>query len=187
MEISRIFTVWPVGGSRQCCYFAFPLFIIKSMKRNWGKLVLSVVVCNIAGAIGALFTAPAVGGWYSHLNKPPINPPDWIFAPVWTALYVAMGLSFYIIWIKVGTLRKLRIPAAFFGAQLLLNSLWSVIFFGFKLPLLAFIEILVLWAAIIYTIKIFYSISRAAGNLLVPYILWVSFAAVLNLWIVMLN
>ena len=140
----------------------------------------------MAGIIGSVFTFPAIPTWYATLNKPFFSPPNWIFGPVWTALFTLMGIALYLVWQKKTKFKKaaaLRI----FTIQLILNTLWSILFFGLQSPALAFIEILFLWAFIALSIKAFYKVSKAAGYLLVPYILWISFATLLNLAIVMLN
>ncbi len=147
------------------------------------KLAVSVFIPLFIGFIGAFFTAPSIATWYATLNKPPFSPPNWIFGPVWTILYVLMGASLYLVWRK-GLNKK---PAFLFGAQLLLNLLWSIIFFGLKSPRFAFAEIILLWGAIALTIIDFRKISHAAALLLIPYILWVSFAAALNYYVWILN
>lgn len=152
------------------------------MKKIW-KLVLSILFPFLASAIGGVFTSNSISTWYVHLVKPSFNPPNWIFGPVWTMLYLLMGISFYLVWVK-----KYYKPAFFiFGVQLALNALWSIIFFGIKSPLYAVIEIVFLWASILIMIVYFYRINKTSAYLLIPYILWVSFAAVLNFAIFMLN
>ena len=133
-----------------------------------------------------LFTAPAVKGWYTTINKSPLNPPSWVFAPVWTTLFIMMGVAVSIIWLSGKNETRSKALKVFF-LQLFLNTLWSIIFFGLKNPPLAFIEIVVLWFAILYTIILFRKIDKKASYLLIPYILWVSFASVLNLSIAILN
>lgn len=146
-----------------------------------------VIVCQLAGFIGAIFTAPAIGTWYAALAKPPFNPPGWVFAPVWTLLFFLMGVSAYLVWREGFGRKEVRTALSMFGVQLALNVLWSVLFFGLHSPLYALLDILLLWAAIFLTMRSFYAISRDAGFLLVPYLLWVSFALVLNLSIYLLN
>ncbi len=159
-------------------------------KRNMAKLVLSLLICLFAGYLGSIFTSPSIPTWYATLAKPSFNPPNWIFAPVWTALFLLMGYALYLVWTKgeIKSKRKFVKPAIWaFGIQLALNVLWSILFFGMRSPFYAFIDILVLWAAIFLTICSFSKISKTAAWLLVPYILWVSFAVILNLSIVLLN
>lgn len=151
-----------------------------TMRINFSKAIFSVALCLAAGLVGSLFTATSIPEWYQFLNKPSFSPPNWIFGPVWTTLYVLMGISLYLVW------EKKKVPSVFW-IQLILNALWSIIFFGMRNPTLAFIEIVVLWIAIFLTIKSFYRISKLASYLLIPYILWVSFASVLNLSIAILN
>jgi len=143
--------------------------------RNLIKLILSILICLSAGFIGSLFTSPAVPTWYAGLNKPAYNPPDWIFGPVWTALYILMGVAFYLFWKK-----KARKAITIFFIQLALNTLWSILFFGLRSPFLALMDILLLWAFILATILTGRKFSKAASYLLVPYLLWVSYAFVLN-------
>jgi len=152
-------------------------------KTNFLKLSLAIVLCLSAGFIGSFFTVTGVNSWYTTINKPVFNPPNWVFGPVWTFLYILMGISLYNIWNS----KKNKSALMFFYAQLALNTLWSILFFGFENPLVAFVEIIILWAAILITIIKSYRISKAASYLLIPYILWVSFASVLNFSIYLLN
>ena len=149
------------------------------------KILISLVVCQAAGVIGALFTMPAIGGWYAFLNRPSFAPPNWVFAPAWTALFFLMGISLYLIW-KRG-LKENRDAILTFILQLVLNTWWSVIFFGLGYIGIAFIEIIALWLAIFLTILKFAKVSKVASFLLLPYILWVSFAGVLNFFFWKLN
>jgi len=150
------------------------------------KLIASVVICQLAGVIGAFFTTPAISGWYKGLNKPAFNPPNWLFGPAWTLLYFLMGVSLYLVWNKKNSKQK-KTALIFFSLQLALNSLWSVIFFGMRQPLIAFLEIIILWLFILLTIIKFFPISKKSAYLLIPYLLWVTFASVLNFYIVKLN
>jgi len=156
-----------------------------AQKINYFKLLASVLLCQFAGAVGSVFTASSLNNWYSLLEKPVFNPPSWVFFPVWTLLYLFMGISLYIVWDKGLQYREVKIGLFIFGIQLVLNSLWSFLFFGLKSPYYGFIGIIFLWLAIVLTIFQFRKISKAASYLLVPYIIWVSFAALLNynLWI----
>ncbi len=152
---------------------------------NFWKFIIAIFVSQLAGIIGAVFTAPAILTWYAGILKPAFNPPNWIFAPVWTALFLLMGISSFLIWKKGLERRDVKISLVLFTGQLLLNILWSFLFFGLHNIGSAFIEIFILWLAIISTMIAFFRISRQAGWLLLPYILWVSFAAYLNyaIWI----
>jgi tryptophan-rich sensory protein len=157
------------------------------VQHNILKLIVAIVVCQIAGIIGSLFTAPTIDGWYASITKPAFNPPAWVFAPVWTTLFVLMGIAAFLVWQKGLEHRQVRIALGIFLIQLVLNTLWSIIFFGFRSPGGAFIEILLLWLAILATIISFSRLSKLAAWLLAPYILWVSFAAYLNFAIWTLN
>lgn len=152
---------------------------------NTFKLIISIVVSELAGIIGSVFTIPSVGNWYAGLVKPSLNPPAWVFGPVWTTLFALMGIAAFIIWKKGLDRKEVKIALGIFIGQLVLNTLWSIIFFGLHSPGGALIEIIFLWLAILATIILFAKISKAAAWLLAPYILWVSFAAYLNymLWI----
>lgn len=157
------------------------------MSVNITLLIVSIIICELAGAIGSIFTMKSIPKWYSKLKKPSFNPPNWVFGPVWTTLFFLMGISLYLIWnIGIG-LVAVNIAIQIFYVQLILNVLWSVIFFGFKSPFLAFIEIILLWLSILLTIMVFFPLSHLAAYLLVPYIVWVSVAAVLNFSIWRLN
>lgn len=149
--------------------------------------VSSVGVCFLAAGIGSVFTTSAIDTWYTTLQKPVFSPPNWIFGPVWTLLYLMMGISLYIFWNTKTNAKERRQGLSLFFVQLALNVLWSILFFGLKSPIAALIGIILLWLAIFLTTKNFLQISKAAGWLLIPYIAWVSFAAVLNLSIVILN
>lgn len=149
------------------------------------KLIAAILITNAAGLLGSFFTAPNIGSWYSTINKSAFTPPNWVFGPAWTTLFVLMGISFFLVWEKGLTKNKTAIGV--FGLQLGLNILWSALFFGMQNPFLAFLEIIVLWAAILGTIVIFRGVDRRAAWLLVPYIAWVSFAAFLNYSVWVLN
>lgn len=153
----------------------------------WLKIIIGIVVCNAVGLLASSVTLPAIPGWYEGLNKPFFSPPNWLFGPVWTTLYTLMGISAAAVWDLGFHLSKVRHALSIFGIQLMLNGIWSFIFFGFKSPLLAFIEILLLLAAIWFTFMRFKELKPWAAWLLIPYFLWVSFASVLNLSIFILN
>ncbi len=180
------------------------------MAKKIVKLVISIFICEGAGIIGSIFTAPAIKSWYVFLDKPSFSPPNWVFAPVWTILFLLMGVSLYLVWQKnwnveasenksakkawnpistklwLGSWKEENAVSVFI-VQLVLNILWSIIFFGLKLPAVAFVEILMLWFATLYTIVNFYRISKLAAYLLLPYILWVTLAAILNFSVWWLN
>ena len=151
------------------------------------KLIIAITISELAGVIGLIFTAPSIAGWYADLIKTVFNPPAWVFGPVWTTLFVLMGIAAFLIW-KKGLQRKdVRIALGIFLGQLILNTLWSIIFFGLHSPGGALVEIIFLWLAILATIITFARVSKPAAWILAPYILWVSFAAYLNYAIWVLN
>jgi translocator protein len=154
---------------------------------NIVKLIVATVVCELAGIIGSVFTAPSIASWYAGITKPALNPPSWVFGPVWTTLFALMGISAFLIWKKGLDRRDVKIAIGIFIGQLVLNTLWSIIFFGLHSPVGALVEIVFLWLAILATIIVFARISKLAAWLLVPYILWVSFASYLNFMIWALN
>lgn len=155
--------------------------------KDFLKLIVSVIGCQLVGIMGTPFTFFAIPNWYANLNKPFFAPPNWIFGPVWTLLYFMMALSFYLIWKQGWKKKKIKEAMTYFLAQLGLNFLWSPIFFGLRAPLLGLIVILALWILIVMTMKKFYPLSKLAFYLLIPYLLWVSFATMLNAAIVVLN
>ncbi len=152
---------------------------------NLSKFIVSIAISELAGVIGLAFTASTIPAWYATLAKPALNPPAWIFGPVWAALYFLMGISLWLVW-KSGSSEKKKAVMLFF-VQLILNAIWSPIFFGYHSIGNALAVIVLLWAAIVLTILIFRKISKPAASLLIPYILWVSFAAYLNFAIWTLN
>jgi tryptophan-rich sensory protein len=151
------------------------------------RLVVSIILCQLAGIIGSLFTASAIPGWYATLNKPSFTPPSGLFAPVWTLLYLLMGISLFLVWRSKTDPIRWKTALSVFGLQLFLNALWSVLFFGLRSPLAGLVGIICLWAAIVATIALFSRISKTAAWLLTPYFLWVSFALLLNASILALN
>ncbi len=156
------------------------------MPKKIPLLIFSIAVCLGAGVVGSFFTISAIPTWYATLHKPIFSPPNWVFGPVWTLLYILMGIALY----KIVTSRKSQESSRairLFIIQLILNTLWSIIFFGLHNPVLAFVDIVALWITIVLTMQAFYKINKVAGNLLIPYILWVSFATILNVAIVILN
>ena len=155
------------------------------MKINWLLLIGLVIVCNLIGAMGALWTA-SDGSWYRNINKPGFNPPNWIFGPVWTLLFILMGISLYLVYTSPSS--KIRtIALILFAVQFVFNVLWSYLFFGINRPDLAFAEIIILLGLIIATTIYFFRVNKISGYLLIPYILWVSFASILNFSIWRLN
>lgn len=155
--------------------------------KNWGLLVGSVVICEAAGLVGAIFTTPAITTWYALLTKPSFNPPSWLFAPVWTILYLLMGIVLYQLCVSGFKKTETRIALEFFAAQLVINVLWSAIFFGQHQIASALVTIIVLWLAILLTMVYSAKINKSAVWLLLPYLAWVSFASALNYSIWLLN
>ncbi|MBI2888503.1 MAG: tryptophan-rich sensory protein [Candidatus Liptonbacteria bacterium] len=167
------------------------------------KLVAAVAISELAGVVGMIFTAPAISsgpsassgqGWYAMLEKPALSPPNWVFGPVWTTLFALMGIALFLVWRKhshilenVRMLHAWRLAMFAFAFQLSLNVFWSMMFFGLQSPAGAFAVVVSLWLAILASILAFWKISPPAAWLLVPYILWVSFAGYLNYAIWMLN
>lgn len=157
------------------------------MKKKLSYIAIAVAVCLLLGFLSGFATQSSVTTWYATLNKPAINPPNWVFAPVWSVMYILMGIAagmvwargFYHIWVKTALY--------FFGFQLLFNGLWSIVFFGFRQPFAALVVILVLLVLIALTIKWFKVVSSTAAYLMVPYFLWVCFATYLNYKIWTLN
>lgn len=155
--------------------------------RNIFKALAFIVLCQLAGIIGSVFTFSAIPEWYAFLEKPEFAPPNWVFGPVWITLYTMMGISAYMVSGKGWGKKDVRLALGVFGIQLGLNALWSILFFGLRSPLLGLVCIIALLLAIIATIALFWKHSRAASLLLAPYLLWVSFATVLNYFIWALN
>lgn len=149
-------------------------------------LIVCISLCHSAGLVGSLFTLDTIPTWYASLNKPFFQPPNWLFGPVWLVLYTLMGISLYLI-VREKWKTKVKIAASVFLIHLVLNGLWSIIFFGWKDIALALILIVAIWMMIILCMTLFAEINKTAAWLLLPYLLWVSFATVLNLSILKLN
>ncbi|MDP3997465.1 MAG: TspO/MBR family protein [Candidatus Andersenbacteria bacterium] len=154
---------------------------------KWIGLVVAVIICEGAGILGAFFTTSAIPNWYATLIRPVLAPPNWIFGPVWTTLYLLMGIAVWLVWQRGWQRSDVKKAVGVFAVQLVLNSVWSIIFFGMQNPGLALLEIAAMWLAIVWTIVLFYRISKPAAYLLLPYLLWVSFASYLNYAIWALN
>lgn len=155
---------------------------------KYTRIATLAITCVAAGYLSGLATQSSVDTWFQTLKKPSFNPPDWLFAPVWTTLYVMMGIAGGLVWSRIerekDTVKKALL---FFAIQLALNVLWSFLFFGMRNPFIAFIEIILLWLMIYETYAKFAKIDKVAGYLFIPYLLWVSFATVLNASIWWLN
>jgi len=157
------------------------------MKKKIVYITISVLICLAIGFLSSIATQSSVNDWYLTLNKPSFTPPNWLFAPVWTALYIMMGVAAGIVWSKGYHHVWVKTALYHFVFQLLLNALWSIVFFGLKNPLGGMVVILALLTMIILTIKWFKVISKPAALLMIPYVLWVAFASALNYKIWELN
>lgn len=151
------------------------------------KLISCVLLCQMAGLFGSLFTYPQIAGWYSSLNKPSFTPPNWLFGPAWLTLYTLMGISLYFVLESKAEKNKLNLALSIFAVQLILNALWSFLFFGLESPFLGLVCISLMWLAILLTIFVFSKLSLKAAILLIPYIGWVTFAMTLNYYVWILN
>ncbi|MDD1713723.1 MAG: tryptophan-rich sensory protein [Methanoregulaceae archaeon] len=154
---------------------------------SYVKLIAAVLLCLVVGSMGSLVTTTGSGSWYESLEKPAFTPPNWVFGPVWTTLFILMGIALYLVWQSGTERRDVQIALAVFGIQFALNVLWSFLFFGMQSPLLGLVEIVLLWIMIAVTIVLFYQIRKIAGYLLVPYIVWVTIATALNYSVYILN
>jgi len=155
-------------------------------RESWLSLIPFLVVCFAAAGIGSLSTSSSVNTWYAQLRKPEWTPPNWIFGPVWTILYLMMAISAWLVW-RSSSWSSTKFALSLFAIQLVLNTLWSVVFFGLHRVGPAFAEILLLWMMIIATSVAFLSLSLLAAWLLIPYLAWVAFASYLNFRIWQIN
>lgn len=151
------------------------------------KLVAAILVSFAAGAIGSLATTANIPTWYADLEKPFFSPPNWVFGPVWSLLYLLMGISLYLVWTAKGEKVLKQKAYIAYGVQLALNTLWSLVFFGLHAPWAGVVIIVLMIVAIVATMKSFWPLSKTATYLLVPYLAWVSFATLLNISIALLN
>jgi len=152
---------------------------------NTLKFIISIILPQLIGGVGALVTISSVGSWYQTINKPFFTPPSWVFGPAWTTLYLLMGIALFLIWKSDHPSKKTALWV--FGIQLVLNGIWSPAFFGLESPILGLVVIVPLWILIVVCIKVFFPIHKTASYLMVPYLLWVSFATALNAGIWYLN
>ncbi|PKG32473.1 TspO/MBR family protein [Methanoregula sp.] len=150
-------------------------------------LLAFVLASVVAGSIGSLVTITGPASWYSLLVKPVFQPPNWIFGPMWTLLFILMGIAAYLIWERGIKEPEVRFALSVFCIQFVFNILWSFLFFGMQSPLLGLLDIIILWWLILATIMTFYRVRKSAAYFLIPYIAWVSFATILNATIVLLN
>lgn len=151
------------------------------------KLIISVTIPLLVGGLSGFFTVTGVESWYQTIDRPSWNPPNWIFGPVWTALYILMGVALFLVWKDKSAGGVKKFALLLFVVQMLLNFFWSIIFFSLQQPGWAFAEIVLLWLFILITIFAFARLNNMAAWLLVPYVSWVSFAAILNFTIWQLN
>jgi tryptophan-rich sensory protein len=151
------------------------------------KLIASIVLCELIGALAIPLTLAAIPTWYATLTKPSFSPPNWIFGPVWTLLYFLIGCSLFFLWNRGVQTKEERTALLYFSIQLVLNFLWPFLFFGLHSPILGLVDIILLLTCIGITIKYIFPISKPAALLLLPYLFWVSFATVLNAAIVAFN
>lgn len=154
---------------------------------NWVTKLVGILIAQAAGGIGGIFTSSKIPTWYATLVKPSWQPPSWVFGPVWTTLYFLMGYASAMVWDRRAQSSVAMVALVAYGIQLVLNALWSFLFFGLESPAAALVGIIALWFAIVITIVLFWRVSHTAAWLLVPYLLWVSFASVLNFTIWRLN
>jgi tryptophan-rich sensory protein len=151
------------------------------------KLVAAVLFCLVLGSLGSIVTVTGSGSWFAQLVKPSFQPPNWLFGPMWTTLFILMGIALYLVW-ELGTEKpEVRFALGIFGAQFALNIIWSFLFFGLQSPLLGLLDIIILWWMILATIILFYRIRKGAAFFLIPYIAWVTIATAVNAAIYLLN
>ncbi len=160
---------------------------MKPVIKSYPALILFVVACILVGSSGSLFTYPSIATWYASLQKPFFTPPNWLFGPAWTTLFILMGVSIYLVWEKTGFRKEGRPALCIFVLQFALNVLWSFLFFGLRSPVLGLADIVPLWLSILACVLVFWRIRRWAGYCMVPYLAWVTFATALNLFVWLLN
>lgn len=155
--------------------------------REIPKLLISIIIVFLAGAVGTVSTLPQITSWYAALTKPSWTPPNWAFGPIWGTLYILMGIALFLVWREGLNRKNVRIAVLIFAAQLIINVLWSLIFFGTHNIFGGLILIIILIAAILVNIIVFYRISKPAGLILIPYLVWVCIAGYLNYSVYILN
>lgn len=160
---------------------------MSTLLANSARISLAVIACLVIGGGSGFLTVDSISTWYVDINKPSFNPPNWVFGPVWTTLYTLMGVSAGIIWNQGYSNPQVKKALVVFSVHLVLNGLWSILFFGLKNPELAFVEILILLASMVYYTRMFYQIKPFTAWMQIPYLMWVSFASVLNGSIAWLN
>lgn len=155
------------------------------MRIDYKKLLASFLIAFLPGIVGSVFTFSKITTWYATINKPFFIPPNFIFGPVWTILYITLGISLYLAWSKIGNLKNKFI--ILFFVQLVLNALWTILFFGLNYLLLSYVEILLLIVFVVINMITFYKYSKLSSLIMIPYLLWISFASVLTLSVFILN
>ena len=151
------------------------------------KLLITIIVCQCAGLIGSLFTASAINGWFSELNHPSFTPPDWLYPPIWITGYLLIAIAAFLIWWRGLHIRPVRVAMILFLVQLFLGVVWAYILFGLQSVLFGLIAVMALWIVLLFTVIQFYKVSVAAGSLMIPYMVWVTFAIILNGSLYLLN
>ena len=154
---------------------------------NWGKILVTFGATFAAGAVGSLFTFSEIPTWYATLNKTIISPPNWVFGPVWTLLYIMMAVAAFLVWRETKEKQIVKEAMQLNAIQLILNAMWSILFFGGHLLGVAYLEIIALLIVIILTTRYYFKVSNAAGYMMLPYIAWVTFASFLNLFVWLAN
>jgi len=157
------------------------------MKKKLFRISIAVAICLVIGCLSAIATQSSINTWYVALNKPSFTPPNWVFGPVWTFLYILMGIAAGIVWSKGFYHKWVKTALYHFGFQLLLNAAWSMFFFGLKNPFIALLDIIALFILLLFTIRQFQIVNTVAAYLLIPYVTWIAFAAALNFGIWQLN
>lgn len=157
------------------------------MKKKLFRISIAVLLCLLIGFLSSIATKASINSWYVALNKPSFTPPNWVFAPVWTIMYIMMGIAAGIVWSKGFYHKWVKTALYHFGFQLLLNAAWSIFFFGLRNPLIALVDIIALFILLLFTIRWFKVINTKAAYLLIPYLIWVAFATALNFSIWQLN
>jgi tryptophan-rich sensory protein len=155
--------------------------------REIPKLIISILIVFLAGAVGTVFTLKEITGWYAYLPKPSWTPPNWAFGPIWSTLYVLMGISLFLVWREGLNRKDVQVAIGVFAVQLIINVVWSLVFFGTHNIFGGLVLVLLLWVAILVNIIVFYRISKPAGLILIPYIVWVSIASYLNYSVLILT
>ena len=151
------------------------------------KLIISIIIVFLAGAVGTVYTLPQITTWYAALTKPSWTPPNWTFGPIWSTLYVLMGISLFLVWRESLERKDVKIAILVFAVQLTINIIWSLVFFGGHNIFGGLVLVIILWIAILANIIVFYRVSKAAGLILIPYLIWVSIASYLNYSVFLLN